>query len=798
MTARPEGEEELRATFERAAVGVAHVGLDGRWLRVNPWLCDLLGYSSDELLGLTFQDVTHPEDLDADSAHVRRLLDGAAETYAMEKRYLRKDRSHVWARLTVSLVRAPDGRPAYFVSVVEEVTARRAAEEALKQRNRQLDLLAFTAELLLLGSRSERETLAAIFLEMGRLLDTESCYHYRPGDDPRVLRLDLSHGTSEEARALFGTMRFGELLCGRVAESKARLIVEDLQRSDQPGSDVLRRSGGTSYAGFPLLVGGELWGTVAFVSERRRTFRDGDVATIQAACDQVAAWLDRMRLARDVRAGEERLRALLDTASEGIWQGDRDGQTLYVNEQLARLVERSPAEILGRPLAEIVDPRDRAVATDRVRQSLEGHRQRFDLRFALPDGSTAEVLAATNPIHDEDGAIVGALGMFADITARKRAEEQLRASEALLRAVLASTTDLIWVKDREGRITLGNQATFDALGGGDPEAVLGRRARELGEDPEHASAIDENDARVLATGRPETVEELFAHDGQDYVYQSVKAPLRDGEGAVVGVVGVSRDVTAARRTPQALRDSEDRLRDADQRKDDFLATLAHELRNPLAPIRHGLQLLQLVGGGPEAAERARAVMARQVDQMVRLIDDLMDVSRISRGKIALQRRTMDIAEAVRVAVDTSRPLLLAQDHTFVLELPPEPIHVDGEPARLAQVFANLLNNAAKYTDRGGRVRLTVERWEREVQVTVEDNGTGIPPDMLARVFDLFTQVDGSAERAQGGLGLGLNIVQRLVSMHGGVVTVTSAGPGRGSTFTVRLPRRDAGPDREGT
>ena len=229
------------------------------------------------------------------------------------------------------------------------------------------------------------------------------------------------------------------------------------------------------------------------------------------------------------------------------------------------------------------------------------------------------------------------------------------------------------------------------------------------------------------------------------------------------------------------------LRDADRHKDEFLATLAHELRNPLAPIRNGLQIMKLPHVDAGTVEKSRSMMERQVEQMTRLIDDLMDVSRINQGKLQLQKTRMPLADAVRNAVDTSRPLIDVQGHELVVDMPPQPIYVDGDLTRLSQVFANLLNNSAKYTDRGGRIRLAVERQGSDAVVSIADNGAGIPADMLVRVFDMFAQIDGSLEKSQGGLGIGLNIVKRLVEMHDGSITAESGGPGMGSTFNVRLP-----------
>jgi PAS domain S-box-containing protein len=238
---------------------------------------------------------------------------------------------------------------------------------------------------------------------------------------------------------------------------------------------------------------------------------------------------------------------------------------------------------------------------------------------------------------------------------------------------------------------------------------------------------------------------------------------------------------------QAVRESELALRDADRRKDEFLATLAHELRNPLAPVRNSLELIKLAGGDAELIERARSTMDRQISQMVRLIDDLLDVSRITRNKLELRRRPVDFAPIVLHAVESTHPLFEQARHELLVGLPAETIRLDADPERLTQVFGNLLTNACKYTEPGGRIWLSAERRSTDVVVTIRDTGIGIPPDRLPEVFDLFTQVDRSLERSQGGLGIGLSLVKRLVEMHEGSVSAHSEGRGRGSEFVVRLP-----------
>ena len=240
-------------------------------------------------------------------------------------------------------------------------------------------------------------------------------------------------------------------------------------------------------------------------------------------------------------------------------------------------------------------------------------------------------------------------------------------------------------------------------------------------------------------------------------------------------------------TQLILRTQTQQLRDSDRRKDEFLATLAHELRNPLAPIRNALQIIRLARNDGPAIEQACMMMERQIGQMVRLIDDLLDVSRITRGKLDLRKERVELASVIKSALDTARPLIEAAGHELTLSLSPQPIYLDADPVRLAQVFANLLNNAAKYTERGGHIWLTTATEQSEVVVTVRDTGIGIPADSLAAIFDMFTQVDQSLERSQGGLGIGLTLVKQLVEMHGGKVEVRSKGQDKGAEFIARLP-----------
>jgi signal transduction histidine kinase/CheY-like chemotaxis protein len=286
------------------------------------------------------------------------------------------------------------------------------------------------------------------------------------------------------------------------------------------------------------------------------------------------------------------------------------------------------------------------------------------------------------------------------------------------------------------------------------------------------------------------VETLTHDDGATHHSLVSEFPIRDPDGVPRAVAGVAIDITERIETEAQLRAVTAKLQEADRHKDEFLATLAHELRNPLAPIHNAVHVLRrdATQGGWEPRDHALlSMIERQVQHLVRLVDDLLEVSRITRGKIKLQKRTVDLSKTLQDALDIAAPGIDEAKHELKITLPREPLLVDGDAVRLAQVFANLLNNAAKYTEQGGRISLVAERCGDEAVVTISDSGVGISEEMLPRVFDLFTQVDRASGRAQSGLGIGLALVRRLVEMHGGTVEAKSEGLKKGSTFVVRLP-----------
>jgi PAS domain S-box-containing protein len=368
----------------------------------------------------------------------------------------------------------------------------------------------------------------------------------------------------------------------------------------------------------------------------------------------------------------------------------------------------------------------------------------------------------------------------------RRAERLAREQSELLRVTLASIGDAVIATDVDGQITFLNTVA-ETLTGWDARAAVGMpidriyRILQEGTRQPAAGPADRISGNGAAGSKNQFM--LIARDGAERPIEDSADPIRDADGNVVGIVVVFRDIAERRRAESALLES-------NRHKDEFLAMLAHELRNPLAPIRSAIQVLRIIGSQEPPAEEARALIERQVEQLARLVDDLLDVSRITRGLIRLKKEVVDVSTIVSGAVESSRPLIDARRHALRVELPDEALLVEADRVRLAQVLMNLLNNAAKYTPEGGSIALTVKRIgdaPGQVSIKVRDSGMGIPAEMLPRVFDLFTQAERTLDRAEGGLGIGLTLVRRLMELHGGTVRVSSPGPGQGSEFVIQLP-----------
>ncbi|MCY0993354.1 ATP-binding protein [Nannocystis sp. ILAH1] len=492
-----------------------------------------------------------------------------------------------------------------------------------------------------------------------------------------------------------------------------------------------------------------------------------------------------------LRDSEERQRKLADNLPSGfiyqvIEHPDGARRFSYVSRGVEAISGVGPDEILAHPMGLYawILPEDLALVT-RVETAAFRERERFDCLFRIRGRHDLRWLHCRSaPRYLADGSTAWD-GIALDVTEHVQAEEALRASEARYRTLFTSidegfcVIEVLFADDRavDYRFLEVNPAFEKHTGLRD---AAGKTMRELA--PDHDAHWFELYGEVARTGRPTRfINEARALGDRWFDVYAFK--LGDGDRVAI----IFTDISARRHAEAERERLVEQLRDADRKKDDFIALLAHELRNPLAPIRTGLQVTRLARGNPDMVARAQDMMDRQLSHMVRLIDDLMDVSRIGRNKLELRRGRILLADVLGSAVETARPQIEAAGHDLQLALPPAPVWLDADLTRLAQVFSNLLTNSAKYTAPGGRIRLAAERRGDDVVVTVTDNGTGIPADSLTSIFDMFSQVDRTLERSAGGLGVGLALVKGLVEMHGGSVSAASDGEGRGSTFTVRLP-----------
>lgn len=496
-----------------------------------------------------------------------------------------------------------------------------------------------------------------------------------------------------------------------------------------------------------------------------------------------------------LRKHSEWLRITLSSIGDAVITSDADDRITFMNGVAESLTGWSQDEALGCRLPDvfrIIDEESRRpIETPTLRALREGTTGRLAHHTVLiaKDGSERPIGERAAPIRDEQGHVSGCVLIFRDISERRRAERDLAersVAERFLSALVDSSDDAIISKSLDGIILTWN-ASAERLFGYSAEQAVGRHISFLFP-ADRANEEDHIIARLRAGERVNHFDTVRLRSNGEPVQVSLTiSPIRDATGRVVGASKIARDITERKRMEDVLRKYATELADANRRKNEFLATLAHELRNPLAPIRNAVQLLQLSGGNGDAVQATAEMLDRQVGQMVRLVDDLLDVSRISQGKIELRRERVELQSVIYLAAEGARSLVECMEHNLTITLPPEPLYLNADPTRLAQVLGNLLNNACKFTKKGGRLLLSAEREGEQAVVRVQDNGIGIATDHLPRIFEMFMQAETSLERATGGLGIGLTLVKNLVEMHGGAVEVHSAGIGQGSEFVLRLP-----------
>ncbi|HEV7281166.1 MAG TPA: PAS domain S-box protein [Pirellulaceae bacterium] len=481
---------------------------------------------------------------------------------------------------------------------------------------------------------------------------------------------------------------------------------------------------------------------------------------------------------------------LIDRVEEyAIFLLDAEGHVLTWNRGAERIKGYRADEVVGKHLS-IFYPPDARLSPEQVLATAAeaGHFEEESWRVRK-DGSRFWGNVSLTALRSDDGELKGFAKITRDLTQRHQAEVELSAAKLKFDLLMTGVQEYaIFMMDPEGRVTDWNAAAERLLGYAQEEIIGQHFAIFWMPEEGGPGGVAEQELRqAVATGRASDDRWHVRKDGTHFWANGITSALRDEAGNLKGFAKVLRDKTERKRFEEELRAKADALENADRRKDEFLAMLAHELRNPLSPVATAVALLDTSEKLGEEEREIVGIVHRQVTKLTRLVNDLMDVSRITRGKVQLDRERIDLRDVVAHAIQSIRPA--ADEREVVLSVAPgeERLEVSGDATRLEQVFENLLNNAVKYTPAGGRVIVTVERKDGTAAVRVADTGVGIAPELLPYVFELFTQDSRTLDRAEGGLGIGLTIVKNIVEMHEGTVDVSTGGPGKGSEFLVRLP-----------
>jgi PAS domain S-box-containing protein len=820
-----ESEARKAAILQTAMDCIITCDEQGVVLEFNPAAERTFGYPAGDVIGQDMADLIIPPSMRD------RHRSGMARYLATGESRLLNRRIEMMARhadgtefpAELAITRIPTSGPAQFTAYLRDITERKNLERRRSARLAITQVLAQAPTLKEAAPRIVQAVCESLGWDMGALWMVDK--------QASVLRCEELWHTASFRGEVFteccrqGTFDPGIGLPGRVWQSGRPAWIPDVTKDTNfPRAAIAVEEGLHGAFGAPILFGPDVLGAVEFFSREIRE-PDPDLLEMMATIgSQIGHFINRKQAEETLR----RLAAIVESSDDAIISKNLDGVIVSWNKGAERLYGYTAEEIVGKPLAILVPPEHSDELPAIMERLKRGERiEHYETVRVRKDGGRLDVSLTISPVKGPHGTIIGASKIARDITKQKHAQQTTRFL-ADASATLAELTDYESTLQRVASLAVPHFADWCAVDMADADGSL-RRLAVTHSDPAKVQLVHELYRRyplqptdpngvmaVLRTGKSKwsaaIPDSLLVESAQDEEHLRISrdlglksylcVPLRS-QAKIIGVLTFVTAESGRVYDADDLRAAEDlasraaiaienasllaTLKETDRRKDEFLAMLAHELRNPLAPIRNAVQIFRAKGPPVPELQWARDVIDRQVFQLTRLVDDLLDVSRITRGKIELRKERVQLAAIVNSAVEASRPLIEKWGHEFTVTLPPEPIYLEADQTRLAQALLNLLNNAAKYTEQGGRIWLTAERDGEHVVIRVKDTGIGIPQEMLPRIFDMFTQVDRSLERSQGGLGIGLTLVQSLVERHGGTVKAHSGGPGKGSEFVVRLP-----------
>ncbi len=585
-----------------------------------------------------------------------------------------------------------------------------------------------------------------------------------------------------------------EAFKGRIEDWRGLVHPEDIERVDRQRRDAIEQK--SAYSTEYRIRHGS--GAIHWIASKGKAYYDDQGKPLRMLGVTIDI-TERKRAEEALRESQARLAGIVETAMDAIVSVDAAQRITLFNSAAEKMFGCSAAEAIGQPLERFVPEKFRASHWRHVerfgKEKTTGRRmgELGEITGLRANGEEFPIEASISQLE------VGGQKLYTvilrDITSRARALASLRESDERARSQLGELQS-IYASAPVGLCLLGRDLRFlrinehlAQMNGAAPEHHIGRTVRELL--PQLADVIEPKLREVLETGRPRFKEEIVgetpAEPGVDRTWLTSCLPLKDANGQITGINVVVEEITERKRLEEELKQHAKTLEEADRRKDEFIAMLAHELRNPLAPIRSAVEMLGLCDASDPDFHWGRNVIDQQVKHLARLLDDLLDLSRVTGNKLELKKERVLLSDVVNAALEASRPIIEQRSHQVSVTMPLKPIYLHADTVRLTQVFINLINNAAKYTPPGGRIGVSADLNEDFVTIRVTDNGMGISAAQLPYVFDMFYQADRSYEQAYGGLGIGLTLVKRLVEMHGGSVEVHSRGANQGSEFIVRLP-----------
>ena len=822
--------EETQARFaaivETSQDAIISTTMDGTILSWNAGAEQLFGYLADEAIGMPVVILHPPDRQDEEQLIMARLRRGErVEPYETVR--VSKDGQPIDVSLSVSPVLDSAGRVVAGSKIARDIRANKRAERRLTMQNGVTRALAESATLNEVSAKILRAICEHLGWEVGAIWYVDQ--HDALLRCSEVWHLPSVQVPQFEATCRGLTFQAGIGLPGRVWLKNAAAWIPDVAKDDNfPRAPIANREGLHGAFGFPIVLNDEVLGVFEFFSHEIRQPDKGLLQMMTAIGSQIGQFIERKRAEEALRDSEQRFRLMAETIPSMLWTAAPDGNITYANERWFEYCGLTPGQNAEGWPELVLHPDDYQRCVEAWTRALqEGTEYEIEVRNRRYDGAYRWFVTQAVPLRDHSGSIVQWFGTTTDIDDRKHAEQTSRFL-ADASATLAELADYESMLQRVASLAVPAFADWCAVDMLEPNGSI-RRLAVTHTDPVKLNLSHELFRRyppqpsdthgvmnVLRTGEPEwlaaipdSVLDAMAHDLEhlrlirelgmkSYICAPLRARTRTlgvlsfvttESGRVYDETDLAGAQDLADRAAIAIENANllAALKEGDRRKDEFLAMLAHELRNPLAPIRNAVQILRGVGSPVPELRWAAEVIDRQSHQMTKLVDDLLDVSRITKGKIELRKERVELAVLVNTAVEACRPLIQKLGHELIVTVPPQPIHLIADPTRLSQVLLNLLNNAAKYTDQAGRIWVTAEQHNNHVMIRVEDTGIGIPEEMLPRVFEMFTQVDRSLERTEGGLGIGLTLVKRLVEMHGGTVEARSDGPGKGSQFVVSLP-----------